>query len=727
MKLNTELSMRKLFLLGASAWAMNFAAYAQETPEEEPATTLEVIEEDSDEDESVQERIVVTGSRLQRSEFSSTSPVQILRADVSRAAGLVSAADILQTSTANSGLQIDATFNGFVLDNGPGASEVNLRGLGAGRTLLLVNNRRISPAGVEGAPAAPDLNLIPSILLDRIEVLLDGASSIYGADAVAGVANVILRDDIEGFEIAGEISQPFEAGGEEVTLSAAWGTTSDDGYFGFGAEYNDRRRIRFADRDDVSLCTQNIFTNRDPSRPAVDTLANCELSLINRTFLPIGFGSIYYTPGSTNIGIPNFTESQTSIVDADGDGLPDVDIFDPLFNNNASARQSNADFVSPLERWSIYAYGENDIGDSGNAVFFEALYSNRRSSSNGGPSQIFPTVPGDNPFSPCNEDEGGVNCLGFFGVNFGNQDTLPILSVVGDRESVTAEVAQTRFVGGIRGDIDFLGSVGLDNWTYEASAQYSQSQGTSTREGILNDRLTLSLQTSVRDPNTGEIVCGIDIDGDGLPDSNSQIGIFGDEDLLSVPCVPVNLYAPSLYVEGGGTFATQEETDYLFGTRNFTTTIEQTIYQGIVQGDVFELPWNGAQVPLVLGFEYRDESIDSQPDIVARDGLLFGFFADQGATGRRDLYEAFAETEITPIRGMPFAEELTLNLSTRWTEESNFGALWTYSAKAKYRPVDWLALNGTIGTSYRAPDLRQQFLAGSTGFNTLTDPCVVPE
>lgn len=732
MKFGTDLSLKKLFLLGASAWAINCAAYAQETPDEDTTSTLEVIEEETEEDEAVQERIVVTGSRIQRSEFTSTSPVQILQADVSRAVGLVSAADILQNSTANSGLRIDATFNGFVLDNGPGASEVNLRGLGAGRTLLLVNNRRISPAGVEGAPGSPDLNLIPGILLDRIEVLLDGASSIYGADAVSGVANAVLRNDLEGFEVQGEISLPFEPGGEDYTIAAAWGATTDNGYFGFGAEYNNRRRVRFADRDAVSLCEEELFSNRTDDDPAVGTLQNCELSLRNRIFIQTGFGSIYYTPGSSNTGIPNFTESQLELFgvpfDNDGNGEPDVDIFDPFYNFNASAREQAADFVSPLERYSVYAYGENDIGDTGNSVFFEALYSNRTSTSNGGPSVIFPTVPGDNPFNPCNENApGGVNCLGIFGVNFGNQDVVPIIGIVDDREVVSADVAQSRFVGGIRGDLDFLGNFGLDNWTYEASAQYSRSSGQSKREGIINDRLLLSLNTSVVDPATGNIVCGIDIDGDGLPDSNEQIGVFGDEDLLSVPCVPVNLFAPSVFQSGGGRLATQAETDYIFGTRNFNTVIDQTIYQGIVQGDLFELPWNGSKVPLVLGFEYRDESIFSDPDTAARDGLLIAFFADRGASGRRDLYEAFAETEITPIRGETLAEELTFNLSTRWTEEENFGALWTYSLKGKYRPVDWLAINATTGTSYRAPDLRQQFLAGATGFNTFSDPCVVPD
>lgn len=106
----------------------------------------------------------MTGSRLKRDTYSSIAPLQVISGQVSREVGLIDAADILQESTAASGQQIDLTFQGFVLDNGPGSSTIKLRGLGSGRTLVLINGRRLAPAGVEGAPAAADLNLIPASL-----------------------------------------------------------------------------------------------------------------------------------------------------------------------------------------------------------------------------------------------------------------------------------------------------------------------------------------------------------------------------------------------------------------------------------------------------------------------------------------------------------------------------------------------------------------------------------
>ena len=117
-------------------------------------------DDEDDEADSGVEEIVVTGSRLKRDTYSSISPLQVITGQVSREVGLIDAADILQESTASSGQQIDLTFSGFVLDNGPGATTVNLRGLGEARTLVLINGRRLAPAGVEGAPFAPDLNLV---------------------------------------------------------------------------------------------------------------------------------------------------------------------------------------------------------------------------------------------------------------------------------------------------------------------------------------------------------------------------------------------------------------------------------------------------------------------------------------------------------------------------------------------------------------------------------------
>ena len=191
-------------------------------------------------------------------------------------------------------------------------------------------------------------------------------------------------------------------------------------------------------------------------------------------------------------------------------------------------------------------------------------------------------------------------------------------------------------------------------------------------------------------------------------------------------CVPINMFAESIYQPGGGAFSTQEERDFVFGVRSFDTEVIQSIFSGVLQGDVFQLPWNDTTVPLVFGFEYREDEINSIPNAVARDGSFYGFFSDRGAVGKRDITELFAETELQLLQDLPFAREWSINFSTRWTDESTYDSDTTYSVKSVFTPVDSVTFRGTYGTSFRAPNAREQFLLGTSGFTAAYDPCVVP-
>lgn len=776
-KCNDESALARRWLgAGVSVLALALAApavapervFAQDAVEE--IDDLEELDEVDEDD-----RVVVTGSRIRRDTFTSVKPVQVISGEVSRDLGLFDAASILQESTVASGLQIDQTFNGFVLDNGPGASTLDLRGLGASRSLVLINGRRVAPAGVEGAPGVPDLGLIPTSLVDRFDILLDGASSIYGSDAVAGVANAILRQDFDGLELEASRNFMSEAGGELTTLSANWGVNADRGFLGFGVEYQFQENLQLNDREVFGDCLRPIEETSDGeirttnealarSLPAGSTVVDCTTSFgINRIFAnPFGgvdprngsdiipefafFGSLYYTPGTTNVGVPNFSELSLFGVDFDsnGDGIPDVDASSQFYQVNGSPQTRESDVLPENETLSMYTYGEYNIGgDLDVDAFFEAGFSNRQTRQRGDSSRaLFPTIPSDNPFNPCNPDATGVqgaDCgqafndtvAALFGVplsGFGLQDAYvgarPVEAQIrvnlreGDDLLVT-EVSQSRILGGFRGDL------GIRDWAWEIFASYDRSLGQSTRTVFDDDRLALSLETTIEDPNNpGEFICGLDINGDGIPDPAQPFPLGGANE--SPECVPVNFFAPSLYQTGGGDFASDAEYDYLLLRRTFDTTIEQTVVGGTIDGDLFALP--AGDVAGVLGFEYRGDSIDSDPDSAAARGDAFGFFSDEGATGSRDLYEVFAEIEFPLIAGQRFAEELTVNLSGRFTDESTFGSGTTYSISGNYRPVDFLTFAAGAGTSFRAPNLREQFLEGQSGFdNSPFDPCQVPE
>ena len=186
MKNLEEKQQRKAFLnysVASCALTVGLFAFAQSVTAQEAS-----LDDGENESTTVIEEVVVTGSRLKKSSFSSASPLQVISGDLTRETGLFDMADILQATSQSSGLQYNNSFNSFVLENGLGASTIGFRGLGAERTLILINGRRAAPAGVGGAPFAADLNLIPTSLVSRIENVFDGASAVYGSDAIAGVS-----------------------------------------------------------------------------------------------------------------------------------------------------------------------------------------------------------------------------------------------------------------------------------------------------------------------------------------------------------------------------------------------------------------------------------------------------------------------------------------------------------------------------------------------------------
>ena len=695
------------------------------------------------------EEVVVTGSRLKRDTYSSISPLQVITGQVSREIGQIDPSTILQESTAAAGAQVDITFTGLVLDSGPGHSAINLRGFGGQRTLVLVNGRRLGPAGVEGAPVSPDLYMIPSALVQQYEILLDGASSVYGSDAIAGVANVILRRDFDGFEFEAYSQIPEEGGGEQNTLSATWGYNGDRGFVGVGVDYTQAASVARDDRPWTAGCDQHHEIDQAGNIRNVDLEYSelygmkqtpCKIGFGRRAWDPnVGFGSIYYTPGTSNTTIPNLSEATLwdLVLDLNEDGVPDVDFTD--FNVNGAL--GHGDLYPERERVSTFAYGEYTFPGAMNITpYFELLHNRRQHEGYSPGSGLSMEVPANNPYNPCNPNGlDGVDCglaydsvlfnpafaAGFaaaYGATPAQYCAIPRfaricrgaigpssleaqISVANDRDRVSTEISQLRFAGGITGDLPQLNIGSLENWSFDLSLIVSDASGESFRSGINEENLTHSLATSVVDPVTGAVTCGNGSDG----------------------CVPINLFAPSVYAGlVDNQLATQAEWDYLFAARTFDTKYKQTLLNYYMTGDMFSLPAGTALGG--IGFELRRDEIDSIPNNVARDGLLYGYFSDRGAIGGKDTNEFIAELELPLVANKPAITELTVNLSTRYTKDDYYPGSWTYSGKFAYRPVDSLLLRGTVGTSYRAPNLHENFMLGQSGFRNRTyDPCVVPE
>ncbi len=788
----------KALAFGASALTFAIAgpALAQDASEQPKAEEEEQADVRTDGEASPAKpgNIVVTGSRIVRDTYSSISPLQVLTTENQQAIGAFDPAQILQRSEAAAGQQIDATFQGFVLDNGPGSQTLNLRGLGADRTLLLVNGRRLSPAGVEGAPSNPSINLIPATLVDRFDILTDGASSVYGSDAVAGVVNVILRKDFDGLEIQANGDINPQGGGEDFTLSAAWGFNTDRAVFGIGAEWRRTDAILFDDRDFISGCNKhyeidqngNIRTNdlqtdavaRSRSAGQIGTqIQPCKFGNVGGRIQLNGtrLGDVYFDgrqygltrggqPIAGNTGVPFFSDNANAFltpIDRNGDRLQDVDFI------NYAQVEPGRTFIPQQDVYNLFTYGEYTFeGDANLTPFFEASYSRSDVAvPNSGTPQFFPWVPAENRFNPCNQAAGGVDCRAIDNnfqqilpgqANAGRLAPLgsltsvavrPIPFVRGDRNNFEVTQEQYRGVLGVRGDLPFIGS----SWTFEASGVYSRSIGKSLRRGIREDKLAFALGIDPTADFGGSPPNTFDNNRDGIADDyisltvspmlNATPGVlagtpcnaaglrnpgFVSPDLLQ-GCVPVNMFANSLYPSGGnpvGDFATQAERDYLFGDRSFNTVYEQKLISGYVTGDLFELP--AGPVGVVFGAEWREDSITSNPNFVANNGLLWGFFADGGALGSKWIREAYGEIDLPLMAARPLVEELTINLSGRITDEEFYGTNGTFSAKGGWRPVAPLLFKFSYGTSFRAPNLRENFLLSQSGFGNIADPCAIP-
>lgn len=770
------------FLAGSSV-LVAFPIHAQETVEQTIPETERVAEDILEEREDA---IVVTGSRIKRDTFSSISPIQVIRTSTQIKAGLLDTATILQTDESASGVQIDATFQGFVLDNGPASQTIDLRGLGPERTLVLINGRRVAPSGVEGAPISPSINQIPTSLLDRTELLLDGASSVYGSDAVAGVVNLILRKDFEGLEVFGSTGVTQQGGNIDYTLSAAWGTNTDRGFFGIGAEYDFQDEVTLGDRDFLEGCERHVEIDQNGNirntsisddtlyqewfggfRAAPESTNEClTTGIVGRIFETSStFGSIYFVDdGFTNIGIPGFIDQTLSSVpiDADGDGVQD-------FGFNRFSTNGNVDdtsFIREQERINIFTYGEYTFeGENNITPFFEAMYTHIESDANTGAPQLFPTVGANNPFNPC-----GVNgidcglaaisvisdpafrerfntyfrdrdpnrdgderdarvCVTFLGGAFDNAncnpeafeldipvgpvDVEPVLAIRGDRDNSSVSINNFRGVFGVKGDLPFINYGDLSGWAFEASLIYSESNGTSLITGIRDDRLNFSLGNDLETGNPN-----------GSAPCTAPAGVEIPVD-VSAGCVPVNLFVPTFSEELVTDFASQAERDYLLGVRVFDTEIKQSVWSAFLTGTLLEGP--SGDINAVFGGEIRIDELASNPNNLARDGLLFGFTQDGGAQGKKTTKELFVEINVPLAADIPFFDKLEANISGRLTDDEFYGTNYTYSLKSGWQISSALSLKASYGTSFRAPNLRENFLAGQTGFNTFFDPCIVPD
>lgn len=696
------------------------------------------------------DRIVVTGSRIARDSYSSAAPLQNLEVDAAREIGVSSISELLQRSTVANGKQNNLDiFTSAGASNateppppgGTGSANIALRGLDPERTLVLLNGRRLGPGGIRGGPPQADINLIPFSLVENISILTEGASAIYGADAVAGVVDVKLRNDFEGFEISSNFSFPEAGGGEIKQISAIAGGRSDRGHFVIGAEYFEQKPVAVGDRVPCNRSVQQTMDGEIQSFCSNGLFDNVVINLDPTGSFGFGvngdFLGVFYTPGETNIGVPNFSDASAlpDLMPENFTGSaqpgcepavrPDLRCrfpLNPFYNEQDEILRSH--LVTGIERYSFMGLGSYDVSDLfgiNTEVYFEGLFSTRTTEQVGATEQIFPGVAIDIPMEDANGNllvnpDGSLqlfdNPLNPFDSADGFGIIAPIVTLDQMSQITEAELNQYRFVGGVRGDIrgDWFEE---NRWAYDIFASYDRNVGFASVPVLDSGALELSQQT-LRFDADGNLVCG------GLSITNAPGAGFESP----LDCVVVDFFRPDVFTGGFDGRFTDEEANFLIADRLNRTVVEQGLISGYFTGDLFTIPWSGEKAAAAFGGEWRRDRINSQVEVLGSKGQNAAENkATEGTTrGDRNIYDLYAEILL------PVLDNVDIEGAIRFTDESNFGSRETYRARLTYELTDWVTASGSYGTSFRAPNLREQFLGdqfGSTGSDS--DPCAVPD
>jgi len=655
------------------------------------------------------EEVIVTGSRIRRDTFSSAAPMEVVLTDAAAAKGINNVASLLQTTSVAAGspqvtaaISAGGTSLGNTVNGGLGTNTLSIRGLGANRTLVLLNGRRAGPSGVQGGVSSFDLNAIPMTTIERVEILKDGASSIYGSDAVAGVVNIITRKD-DGAEFDAFYSAPENSGGEEMRLSGSWGKSFERGRMRVTADYSKTEIMQRRDRDFFACEEDYTF---DPETGERADLIDPRTGNYLCNDLPWGHVWVYdyaadVGDGTTNVGAAPY------LLQFDFGGLLSANGLPPLAAptnpNHMTAPQgwhpirqgdvlsdSLYDAQHPLhgtqslvpenEAMTFFLEGEYSLTDDV-AAYGEVLL-NRRETVNVGYKQIWTYI-----YNYDSADWGGSSDP--FSAGWTGAQWLSPLSIT-DHAGQEVTVDYTRFVAGLTGEtIPFL-----EGWAWDMSFQYSKSDGEYTDKQVLADALEGQYF------RTGSCV------GEITPISNR-------------PCVDIQWLDPN-FLAGD---IPQEVKDYLFDVETGNTEYTQWSVEGFITGDMFEVP--AGSVAGAIGIHYREDELLDTPGPITLASNSWQADAAGITAGDDATYAVFGEIDIPLVADKPLIEFLDFNASARFTDVESYGSDTTYKVGMNWALTDSFRARSTFGTSFRAPALYELYLANQTSSIAArdADPC----
>lgn len=621
-------------------------------------------------------RVEVTGSRIRQVDLETAQPVLKVTAEQIQATGLVTVGDILNQLTAAAP---PAFGKGATLTSNRemGGQFIDMRNLGSERLLVLVDGKRWTQT-VDGYT---DLSTVPSAMIERIEVLKDGASAIYGSDAIAGVVNIILKKRLEGGQLSIYKGQNGSGDGDNEDFSLSYGVNGDKGSLMFGLTHSSQGTVWAKDRDITS-------TSYGPAH-ATDGLGVGEFGRITAV------GATGASVTSAAAGGFNKYLNHTGTWTSPGTGSASNDIanYHDYVSTNADDKYNSTQqmmFQSPVRLTSIFTKGTlelpYDLHFSTTAMFAERTSSTQNAGYplNSLTKSNYPVyVDADSYYNP----------YGNAALGDGNGQDLFFYRRLTEVPRVTENRNQTLHIDStLAGAFNALGR----EWNWDVGYNHSQVRGTTRSTGNIN-LINLKNALGASFMNAAGVV---------------QCGTAANPIPLS-QCVPFDIL-------GGPGAGTQAGLDYIMSVGQGTYGSTTNSATANLTGELFTLP--AGAVAVAAGLEHRSVSGYDEPGQFEQSGYSTDL-ASYTTTGKYKVREAYVEANVPLVKDVFLVKSLSLDLASRYSDYSNFGSTTNSKASFTWKPVDDLLARGTYAQGFRAPALGDTFGGGSQSYDTYLDIC----
>ncbi|BBC71147.1 TonB-dependent receptor [Altererythrobacter sp. B11] len=667
------------------------AARAQDAGANDPPPAPAAAPANTDAAEPAGQPIVVTGSRIQRRDFNSESPIVTLSDTLlenTGEVGLDQALNELPQFGGGANQITSATDIQATPTSSPGIATVNLRGLGANRTLVLLDGRRTQPAN---ASLVVDLNTIPVAALDGVEIITGGAAATYGADAVAGVVNFRLKRNFQGVELDGQWGQSFRGDGAQYKFSALLGSDFADGRGNamIGLTYQKRGGVYLRDRPFYEAA----FT--DPNTPGRNVWPN--FGGFNGTSTQAAYDSVFVPKGYAPGDVPNGTQlffntaptvgeaTLFSVAPGSVSGAPAPGFEGTLYPDNKLLADGTLSpnsypglLSSPMERYSMFATGYYEVAD--NIEF----YVQGNFDQNETMTEIIGYSPAFNQWSVTVPRDGAHAVPDEFATILNNRanpnapwSLYKQMDYLGPRQ-ISTNTYTYEVLAGFRGDIDFR------DWTFDIFASHGRTNATTHYHGFAD---LARYQDLINRPNYGA----------GASFNNGRTG------LLATCTSGLNPFL--------NTPVSQDCIDIIGAPIKTVSDLKQNQAELNLQGSLTEIP--AGDLRFAAGAAYRENSFSYEPDpaisTTNTTSLTVGLFDTSATEGKTTVKEVYGELLIPVLADLPFVQSLTINAGARYSDYNTAGGVTTWKVNGDWSINDWLQVRGGYQRANRAPNVAELF------------------